>query len=120
MNFERGIDPKHAMGIGWRAMFESMGDWLLFTEKDLYPSKNWNDISDNTRHYHDISDVSTIHIHKNIIPLHGASVIIIIIEDKFKILKNRFSHHDKIYKIEKLPEIVFEIKKEYDRWKNVY
>lgn len=107
MNFERGLDPKEAMGTGWKGILNSMKYCLLLTEKDLYQNVN--------NQYYDIESVKIMNIRKKRIYLYEAFIIIIVLGDKFKIIKNRFSNDNQIYKIEKLPDMIFKIKKIYDK-----
>jgi hypothetical protein len=109
MNFERGINPKDAMKIGYIEIFESMKGCLLLTEKDLYQTLN--------HPYFSLETVRITNIRKQKSALYEAFVIIIVIEDKFRIIKNRFStNKDKIFDIKELPGIVFELKTAYDKW----
>ncbi|MFA5153769.1 MAG: hypothetical protein WC554_14505 [Clostridia bacterium] len=102
--FERGLDPKEAMGIGYKAIFNSMEGCLLLTEKDLYQILN------------NIETISIHNIKRRSELLFSAFVIIVVMDDKFKIMKNRFSTDSGIYPISELPEIVFKLKKLYDEW----
>ena len=107
MNFVRGLDPKEAMGTGWRAILSSMKYCLLITEKDLYQNIN--------NQYYDLETVKVTNIRKQSRFLYDAYVIIVVIGDNFKIFKNRISNDEnQIYKIEELPEIILKIKKIYD------
>lgn len=108
-NFERGIDPKEAIGIGYREVFKSMEGCLLLTEQDLYQNVN--------NQYWDLESVTTQNIRKRSTFLFSAFVIIIVVGDRFKIMKNRLSNDDgQIYPIKELPEMVFRLKKLYDIW----
>lgn len=107
-NFVRGQDPKEAIGLGYREVFKSMEGCLLLTEKDLYQNVN------NT--YYDLETVQLQNIRKRNDFIFTAFVIIIIIGDRFRILKNRISNDYEIYSIEELPEMVFRLKILYDKW----
>jgi len=104
-NFERGLDPKEAIGLGYKEVFKSMKGCFLLSEEDLYQNVN--------HQYYSIETVST----QNLKFLFSAFVIIIVVGNRFKIMKNRLSSDDgKIYPIEELPEMVFRLKKLYDIW----
>jgi hypothetical protein len=106
-NFQRGIDPKVSIGLGYREIFKSMERCYLFTEADLYQNVD--------HQYHSIETVSTQNIRKRNEFIFSALIIIIAIGDKFRIMKNRFFRdNDKIYPIGDLPKIIFELKELYD------
>jgi len=107
-NFERGRDPKEAIGLGYREIFKSMENCYLLTEQDLYQNVN--------HQYNSLETVSTQNIKKRNEFIFGAFVIIIVIGDRFRILKNRFSNDGEIYSIEELPDMIFRLKKLYDIW----
>lgn len=108
MNFERGIDPKEAIGLGYKEVLKSMKGCLLLTEKDLYQNIN--------NQYHNIETVSIKNFRVGSQFLYHAFVIIVIVGDKFRIFKNRISDDNEIYSLEDLPEMVFKLKKAYDEW----
>jgi len=113
MNFERGKEPKEALGLGWREVFKSMKShgWLLFEEKDIYQNIN--------NQYYDIEGVSVHNIKSTRKYLYSATLIILVIKDKFKILKNRYGSDPYIGKIEDLPQMIFDLKTIADhQWKH--
>ena len=107
-NFERGIDPKEAIGLGYKETFKSMEGCLLLTEKDLYQNIN--------NQYYDLETVQTSNIKKRAQMIFSAFIIIIVIGDRFRILKNRISNDYRIYPIKELPEMIFKMKVLYDDW----
>lgn len=109
MNFERGKDPKEAMNLGWKEIFESMKPygWVLFTEKDLYQNFNLQ--------YRDITDITFDNLRSTRIVLYKATLIILIVKNKFKILKSRYNIYvNQIRDIKDLPKVVFDFKKCYE------
>lgn len=107
-NFERGIDPKVAIGLGYKEIFKSMEGCLLLDETDLYQNIN--------HQYYSIETISTQNLKKRSEFLFHAFVIIIVVGDKFRILKNRISNDSEIYPINELPEMIFKLKILYDNW----
>ena len=110
MNFERGADPKEAMGLGYKEVLKSMEGCFLLTEKNLYQNVN--------HQYYSIETVQIQNIAKTSEFLYSAFVIIIIVGDKFRFMKNRFSNDNEIYPIKDLPEMTLRLKKLYDNWRN--
>lgn len=107
-NFERGGDPKEAIGLGYKEVFKSMKGCLLLTEQDLYQNIN--------HQYYDLETVQTQNIKKRSERIFSAFIIIIVIGDRFRIMKNRLANDYEIYPISELPETVFRLKKLYDIW----
>lgn len=109
-NFERGRDPKVSIGLGCREIFKSMEGCLLLTEKDLYQNIN--------NQYYDLETVKTTNIKSRSDFIFNSFIIIIVIENRFRIIKNRFANnlgYDKeIHFIEDLPKIIFQLKALYD------
>lgn len=110
MNFERGKDPKETIGLGYKEILKSMKRCLLITEKNLYQNVN--------HQYYNIETIETRNIAIRKEFLYDAFIIIIIVEDKFRIMKNRFSNDNslEIYPIKDLPEMTLKLKKLYDYW----
>ena len=107
MNFERGIEPKESIGLGYREVLKSMEGCYLLMEEDLY--QNVNNI------YYSIKTVRTQNIKKRNEFIYSALIIIIIIGKEFRIMKNRFStDNNEIYPIEVLPKMIFKLKELYD------
>jgi hypothetical protein len=107
-NFERGRDPKEAIGLGYKEIFKSMEGCLLLTEKDLYQNIN--------NQFYSIETIQLQNIRKQSTTLFEAFIIIIVFAGKFRILKNRISNDFTVYPIEELPGMVFKLKKLYDDW----
>ena len=107
-NFVRGQDPKESIGLGYREVFKSMEGCLLLTEQDLYQFTN--------NQYYDLETVQTQNIKKRSQFIFSALVIIIVIGDRFKIMKNRLANDYEIYPISELPKTVFRLKELYDIW----
>jgi len=112
MEFVRGLDPKEAMELGWRATYKSMNNCLLLTEKDLYQNIR--------NRYDNIRTIRLTNIRLLSRSVYDAYVIIIIFKEEFRIMKNRFEYlnynYSLIYKIDELPKIIFELKKKYDNF----
>lgn len=109
MNFERGKDPKTALGIGWEKVLEKMGG-LVFYETDLYQNIN--------HQYYDIKSISIHNIRKGKKWLYEAYIIIVIVGNQFRIMKNRIGNDDQIYPLTELPSTVLKLKEKYDVWKD--
>ena len=114
MGFIRGLDPKEAMGTGWRAVYKSMGHCLFLTEKDIYQNIN--------NQYFDIQSIKISNIRKQSRSIYEALIIIVVFKDQFRIMKNRFSYpnfnYSSIYEIEELPKVIFKLKEQYDNYMN--
>jgi hypothetical protein len=108
MNFERGIDPKKALGLGWEKVFDEMGG-LIFYKESIYQNINHHDYS--------IQEISLQNIAAGKKYLYKASIIIVVVDNQFKIIKNTMGNdggNSVIYSLSELPEIIFKIKREFE------
>jgi hypothetical protein len=110
INFERGIEPKKVLGIGWEKVLEEMGG-ILIREDGLY--RNLNNPN------YDIREITIHNIRGSSKLLYEAYIIIIIIGDQFRIMKSRVGpYYNRIGPVSKLPSVVLDFKKKYDVWKD--
>jgi len=108
MNFQRGIEPKECLGLGYMEVFKSMKSCLMGTEEDLYQNVN--------NQFYTIEGIQLQNIRKKSDLFYSSLLIIVVFKEKFKIIKNRFTNDNGIYPIEELPEMIFRLKKHYDIW----
>ncbi len=113
MNFERHIDPKEALGIGIDAMIKEIGGVILrkkdFTRQGQKDIQSINDIVPGPL-TPDIFAESTRIYYKS-------SVVIIIIGDKYKMVKNRYClpGYKEKGKVKDLPDVIKLLKLEFQK-----
>lgn len=104
MNFERGRDVKDVLDLGLKHIFEEIGG-VIFRKEHLYPTP-----------VQPILELEKIGLH-NLRPkgsmqlVYEASIVVIIMDNRFRIMKNRFSDDMGIYQIDHFQDYVMNVLK---------
>ena len=115
MNFERGISPKKALGIGMESMIKEINGVIL-KKKDF--NKRFQDI---IKSIQDLSQGSLpLNFIQNLTKIRCSSVVIFIINGEYKIIKNQhyLPSHLEEGKLKNLPFVIKKLKKNYLYLKN--
>jgi hypothetical protein len=111
-NFERSDNPNKSLGVGYNGIIQSMNEWLIVTEKDLYQNVN--------HQYYSIDDIQLLNIRgRRNFQIFEATLVIVIYHGQFRILKNRYSIDNGIYPEDELPAMIFKLKRIHDtKWRS--
>lgn len=113
MYFERGLDPKKILDIGWEKVLKDMRG-RIYTEKDLYQNVN--------NQFYTIEQVKIQNIRDKSHHLYNAVLIIVIVGTNFKVIKNVFRRKDMdmVYPTKKLSQYIIDLVPEWKKWKEKY
>lgn len=104
MNFERGRDIKDVLDLGWKHVFEEIGG-VIFRKEDLYSTPVQYSLELEKIGLGNLRAKGSMQL------VYEASIVVIIMDNKFRIIKNRFSDDMGIYPIDHFPDYVMNVLK---------